>query len=174
MESIRIRPWLIYLVTTRLNNQTLPLNNRNLQNHSNATPYEQLHQVALADKAGELDITYFPDCSVNSSIGKADAKQANVSKDPARIAQTIDFMKGIQGARAQFDYHFMRLMPGAVQRWCLAFFAKEKMKKKEVFKVPVKTISDMIRETKVEKIDVLKVCMVPHGMKRASMEKAVD
>lgn len=128
--------------------------------------------MALADKAGELDITYFPDCSVNSSIGKADAKQANVSKDPARIAQTVEFMKGIQGARAQFDYYFMRLMPGAVQRWCLAFFAKEKMKNKEVFKVPVKTISDMIRETKVQKIDVLKVMNVWGIDQWASKEKA--
>ena len=39
LESIRIRPWLIYLVTTRLNNLTLPLNNPNLQNRSNTTSY---------------------------------------------------------------------------------------------------------------------------------------
>lgn len=128
-------------------------------NHSHPPfpPAQQLHQVALADKTGEVDITYFPDCSVNSTIGKADAKQGNVSKDPERIATTVEFMKNIQSARARFDYYFMRFMPLAVQRWCLEFFAKEKMKNKEVFKVPVKTISDMIRETKVEKIDVLKV-----------------
>jgi hypothetical protein len=69
----------------------------------------------------------------------------------------VEFLGRIKGFRAQLDYYFMLFMPARVQAWFVDVFTRLKMKNKEVFKVPVRTVSDMIRETKVEKIDVLKV-----------------
>ncbi len=174
------------------------------QTHTNTQ--KQLHRVALGDKAGEVDITYYPDCSASSTIGRADVKEHGVSKDtersefdqiingrrrggrlsawvhvrsrplhaarrrapdlpaytptyyyPTPVKTTVHFMGRIQGLRAQLDYYFMLLMPARAQAWLVDVFTRLKMQNKEVFTVPVRTVSDMIRETKVEKIDVLKV-----------------
>ena len=67
------------------------------------------------------------------------------------------FIGRIDSWRAKWDYWSLKALPRPIRNGLLRYFWNQHVVNQEKMKVPVKTLSNIIREQKVTQVDLLKV-----------------